>query len=296
MSRGIVMFAVNNSSIDYVQLAVMAAAFIKCNMPGTDVCLITDQASLDWHDSHSQWKTSRWFTHVVLLPPAQEQFDNTRCYRDTRYWSVHDRFRNETRSLAYDLSPFDQTLLLDSDYLQCSNVLSAVWDSAEEIMINRRAVDLSHTPLAGPEFRLNPYGIRMYWATAVYFKKGPAARQLFDLVQHIKQNWEFYKLTYDFPGELFRNDYAFSIAIHILNGFCDGGGAVADLPDPSIITARDTDQFFRLRGGNSLSFFMNDQLEQWKFTVNTFSGVNVHCMNKLSLINSMDHIMGALDV
>lgn len=295
MTRGVVLFGVNNTRVDYIRLAILAACFIKQNMPGVGICLITDEHSKLYYEGLGKPPLNKYFSHVVLLPNKEEQFENTRAFRDTRYHSVEARFRNETRSSAYDLSPFDETILLDSDYLICNDVLNECWGSDEEIMINNQAMGLDHTRLEGPEFRLNPFGIRMYWATAIYFKKGEKAKLLFKLVEHIKDNWEFYKLTYDFPGALFRNDFAFAIAIHILNGFNPNGGYVTDLPDPVILTALDTDQFFKIRNPKDLSFFMNDRTASWKFQVSRLKGLNVHCMNKLSLINHLDQMMEVLE-
>lgn len=295
MSKGIVLFGVNNSKVDYIQLAVMAAAFIKKNMPGTNVCLITDEYSKSYHDGKNKWPLSNYFSHIkILSKEIEEQFENKRAYKDTKYYFFEDRFRNETRSLVYDLSPFDETLLLDSDYLICNNNFSNVWGSEEEIMINKEAIGLLHDKLHTQEFRLNPFGIKMYWATAVYFRKGERAKLLFRLVEHIKDNWEFYKLTYDFPGSLFRNDYAFSIAIHILNGFTESNDFVTSFPDNCILTGLDTDQFFKIRSSTDISLFVNDKRETWKFYVTRLKGLNVHCMNKLSLINHMESIMGVL--
>ena len=292
MSRGIVLYGVNNGSVDYIQLAVMAAAFIKHNMPGTSVCLITDDHSKKYHDGKGRWELTKYFSHIKFVPEDfKEQFENTRHFKDTRYYHIEDRFRNESRSLAYDLSPFDETLLLDSDYLICNDVFRHVWGSSEEIMMNNKATSLLHKPLNGPEFRLNPFGIRMYWATAIYFKKGEKAKMLFNLVEHIKDNWEFYKLSYDFPGNIFRNDYAFTIAIHILNGHIESTDYVAPLPDDTILTALDTDQFFKINSASDISIFANNPKENWKFYLSRLKGLNVHCMNKLSLINNMEHIM-----
>jgi hypothetical protein len=294
MSRGIVLFGVNNANVDYIQIAVMAAAFIKKNMPGIDICLITDQPSKLHHDNMGRWPLVDFFSHVKILPDVGDAFENRRIYKDTRYHCIEDHFRNETRSLVYDLSPFDETLLLDTDYLICNDVLNCVWGGDEEIMMNKQAISLLHTPLTGAEFRLNAFGIKMYWATAVYFKKGNKAKLLFSLVEHIKDNWEFYKLTYEFPGSLFRNDYAFSIAIHILNGFSEEGNYTTPLPDDTILSALDTDQFFRINSPTDLSFFANSPDETWKFYVTRTKGLNVHCMNKLSLLNNMESIMEIL--
>lgn len=294
MSRGIVLFGVNNERVDYVQLAIMCASFIKKNMPSTSITLITDLGSKNYHEGLGQPDLQNHFDHVVLLEEKEAQFVNNRAYRDTKYYHVDAQFKNETRSSVYDLSPYDETLLVDCDYLICNNVLSNVWGSVDEIMINKQAISLLHEPLHGTEFRLNPFGIKMYWATLIYFKKGKKAKLLFELVQHIKDNWEFYKLTYDFPGHLFRNDYAFSIALHILNGFVESDDYAAPLPDDTILTSLDIDQFFKISSPSDISMFVQDPKESWKFYVSRLKGLNVHVMNKLSLLNHMGDIMEVL--
>lgn len=295
MSRGVVLFGINNTLVDYVQLCVMASAFVKKNMPGTSVTLITDASSVYTYDLTDRPPLTKFFDHIVKVPGNfKEGFANNRQYRDTRYHSTEASFRNESRSLIYTLTPYDETLLLDSDFLVCNKSLSAVWGCSEDVLLNAKATGLDHKQLVGEEFRLNAFGIRMYWATVIYFKKNDRAKMLFDLVEHIRDNWDFYKLTYDFPGHLFRNDYAFSIAIHILNGFVEDDSFVASLPDDTILTALDTDQFFKIRTPSDISFFANDRKESWKFHVSRLKGLNVHCMNKLSLQNNMDQIMKVL--
>lgn len=296
-SRGIVLFGVNNSSIDYIRLAIIASAFIRRNMDETNICLITNEGSKTYHDSTGKWLLTKYFDDVILLPNEYDNIreSNTRVYRDTLYYSVSDRFNNESRASVYDLSPYDETIVVDIDYLICNNNLSACWGSKEDIMINKSAISLMHAPLEGAEFRLNPFGIKMYWATAIYFKKSEKAKELFSLVDHIRENWDFYKLTYEFPNALFRNDYAFSIAIHILNGFVESSETVVSLPEPSIITALDKDQFLDVVSPNTIRLFVNDLTDTWKFYLTKLKGHNVHCMNKISLLTNMESIMGVLE-
>ena len=294
MSRGIVIFGINNPRVDYVQLAIICSLFIRKNMPNTKVCLITDISSKAYQDGKGDKPLSELFDNVVLLPDQPQKFENIRRYRDTQYYGFDEQFKNETRSSAYYLSPYDETILIDSDYFICNDVLSKMWGSVEDIHINVKACDLFHQPLQGTEERLNPYGIPMYWATIIYFKKGDKAKKLFDLVDHIKDNWEFYKLSYEFPNALFRNDYAFSIAIHILNGMFEQTNYVVPTTDPVILSALDTDQFYGITDSKTLHFFMQDKKETWKYLGTKTEGLNVHCMNKLSIMNNMDAILEVL--
>lgn len=293
MSRGILLFAHNNAMVDYVQLAVMCAALIRRNMPGIDICLVTDTPSLHVHEGKGRWPLERFFSQV-LINDFDAEFENSRSYRDTRYYSVDVEFRNEDRPLAYELSPYDETLLLDTDYLVLGNHLGSVWGNPEDLLIGDAAIDLLHQPLPGADHRVNPFGIKLRWAGAVFFRKSAKAKQAFDLVRHVKDSWDFYKLTYDLPGRLYRNDFAFAIALHVLGGFAEDSMFVPGLPEGAMLTALDIDQFYKLHSPTEATFFVQDRAEPWKFYASRLKGVNVHCMNKLSLLNNMEQIMGVL--
>lgn len=295
MSRGIVLFGINNGSIDYVKLAVIANAFIKKNMPATDVCLITSIDSKEYYEQVTGEHLDDIFSLIRFIPDKEPLFENKRVYRNTRYYTTMAAFKNETRSMIYDLSPFDETLLVDSDFLICNNNLSAVWGNISDILINDTAITLEHKKLTGEEYRLSPFGIKMFWATIIYFKKGKNAKLLFNLVEHIKENWDFYRLSYEIPGGLYRNDYAFSIAIHLLNGFVEGD-YTKPLPEREIMTALDTDQFHKITSQNSMQLFINDPKENWKFRLTHIKGINIHCMNKISILQNSESIMGVLNV
>jgi hypothetical protein len=295
-TRGVVIFGVNNSKINYVRLAMLAAAFVKKNMPGTPITLISSDDSIHEYRYENTYvqEIMSLFDVVLLLPPMDSLFENTRKYKDTQYYGFEDRFMNEGRASVYDLSPYDETILIDCDYLVCSDRLSLCWDSHYDVMINQQARGLLHNELHENEVRLNPFGIKMYWATVIYFKKSERAKLLFKLVEHIKENWEFYRLTYEFPGNLFRNDYAFSIALHILNGFNEGDFS-SPLPYPAIHTALDTDQFYGISNPNTLHFFAQCPKETWKYYAVKLKGIDVHCMNKISLLNNQTEIMEMLN-
>ena len=296
MSKGIIFFAVNNEKIDYTKLAYLATKFVKHNMGDIPVSLITDEQSLLWDSFKEIEKDFTKILDKIIITGDQSDFvKNTRIYRDTNYHSITAEFKNTNRMGAYELSPYDETLLLDVDYLVLSDVLNHVWGNEEDILINCDAINLEHKKLEGPEFRLNPYGIKMYWATAIYFKKSARVKLLFDFVSHIKDHWDFYKLVYDFPGGLYRNDYAFSIALHMLNGFLENK-EIKPLPGGPILTLKDIDQIFEISDLNQIKAFINDSKETWKFYANTISGVNVHCMNKLSILNNFDKIIGTINV
>jgi hypothetical protein len=66
---------------------------------------------------------------------------------------------------------------------------------------------------------MGPHSLPYVWATAFLFRKTEPARLFFELVAKIKRNYDYYRLLYNVQEGNFRNDYAFAIAHHILNGF-----------------------------------------------------------------------------
>lgn len=194
-SKGVVVFAWNTATVDYVRIANQAARLIHqtLNLP---VTLITDQP-------HT-------YTNIDQTIIVANNHSNVRKgYANLTAWRNGDRYR------AYELSPYDQTLLLDSDYLQLDCSLSKLFEVTTDyqIMVDNQFISAAHNPLMGP------ISLPMAWATAVVFKKTPKARQLFDLVGRVQRNYDYYRKLYHIQATNFRNDYAFAIANNIINGY-----------------------------------------------------------------------------
>ena len=99
-SRGVLLFAFN-SSIDYVKIAKQCARLVKSNL-NLPVTLITDDPTTDWCDN------------VILVT---NDVENYKSALDLSSWKNFDRYR------AYELSPYDETLVIDTDYLVLDNSL-----------------------------------------------------------------------------------------------------------------------------------------------------------------------------
>lgn len=287
-TRGVLMYAVNNSHIDYIKLAILNAKCVHKYM-GVPVSLITNNDG----SYHPDLLETTVFDKVIV--DGNSQTTNHRIYRDTIYHSVQLDFKNGSRPSAYDLSPYDETILIDVDYIIQNDTLNHAWGSLEDIMINRDAISVMNKPLQGDEFRLNQFGIRMYWATVIYFKKTEDVQVLFNMVKHIKENWDFYKLVYNFPSAMYRNDHAFSIAIHTLSGFMENTEIKA-LPTSQILSMTDRDQIYAIRPDSSWLVFANETKvgEEYKFYATSIKGMNVHCMNKMSLLRNIDALEATL--
>ena len=196
-SRGILLFAfnteINEIKIDYVRIAEQAARLVH-KVLDLPVTLITDQQI-----------TTEIFDQIVYV-------DNTlKNYKigQPGAWRNGDRFR------AYELSPYDETLLIDSDYLTLDQSLLKLFeqDFDYKIMAHNQTPD---GPWADP---IGTFGFNYQWATVILFRKTEKTKMLFDLVGRIQRNYTYYMKLYHIKYRSFRNDFAFTIANNILNGY-----------------------------------------------------------------------------
>ena len=137
---------------------------------------------------------------------------------NSRYDIDSDSFitwRNVGRHHAYELSPFDETLVIDVDYLVVDNNLNKIFDSEWDYLLQRDSFALTtEWPKLMGETSL-PY----VWATVFAFRKTPRARLYFDLIGRIQRNYTYYCALFNVQERNFRNDYAFAMADVIINGY-----------------------------------------------------------------------------
>jgi len=291
MNRGVLIHAHNNEQIDYALIALCNSLAIKSHLR-VPVCLVTDKGSEEWlRKSRGNEIVDRAFDKIILIESPNES--GTRRFNDTAT-AYTLPWHNMSRSDSYALSPFDETLLIDADYLILDNTLNLVWGSAHDVMVNRQIIPLDHGKVASNERWLEHTGIEMVWATCVFFRKSLLAERLFDVVRHVRMNYEFYSMVYGFPHKLYRNDYAFSIAVHMMSGFtkCDD---IASLPSPFLMTSFDCDELIEVPAKDHLTFLMNDRVENWRFTVTRTKGISVHVLNKFSIVRQADKFINFYD-
>lgn len=286
MTRGFLIFAHNNEQVDYTLIALCNALMIRANSDHPNVTLVTNKGSRDWLQKQHGDLAEKAFDHIIVEAPPKS---GSRRFNDTDSTSRTLKWHNGSRASAYDLSPYDETILLDADYLIMDRVLDHCWGSRCDFMMNRDVVTLEHEPPGEQERRLEPFGIPMYWATCVFFRKGANAEQMFSVVSHVKDNYDYYQHLYRFPGTLFRNDYAFSIAAHLMGGWTEGG--VDSLPATTLLMSFDIDELYDVPGRNKLAFLVADSERRGQFKLNTISGISVHVMNKFSIVRHADKLL-----
>ena len=186
-------------------------------------------------------------------------------------------WKNSNRALSFDLTPYDHTLVLDIDYVINSDFLLKCFDINSDFLIFKDSCDLAGWR-GSKEFQyVNQFSIPFYWATVFCFKKTEKNKLFFNLIKHIKNNWDYYQILYQIVEPNFRNDYAFSIAIHIF-----GEQFKTNYPGKLYyVTDRD---FLLLIDGNSSVFLVEKAACHNEYIPARVNNLDVHVMNKYSLI------------
>lgn len=200
MTRGAILFAFNSPRYDYSSMARFAARRIKhfLNLP---VTIVTDKESLNIDVDDTT------YDQTILVTPDKNNF------RDWGQWI------NKGRYMAYELSPYDETLLLDVDYVVNSKKLLKIFDFYDDFCCHNKTSFLMYPN--SPQELLSSYSYETLWATVVAFKKTDRAKQIFDCLRMVQENYEHYGNIHSFVGGVFRNDYALTLALKIANGHID---------------------------------------------------------------------------
>lgn len=289
-SKGVLMFAQNNREIDYATMAHVSAKFISKNLD-VPVSLVTDKHTIDWIQTNAPDINST-FEHIILI-------DGVNTNQEKRYYDgsldyKNIKFNNTFRALCYDLSPYDQTLVIDTDLLIVNDRLKDVWDTDVDFMINQDHYDLAQNRDCSEFKKIHDHGIDFYWATIFYFKKTAQTKIFFDLCRDIVENYDFYKFIYQMPGHLMRNDYVFSVAIHIINGFSNLNKP-RSLPC-NIYYILDRDELYKVNSAKDFIFFVQKKDHLGEYTLVKTSNQNIHVMNKYSFNRLIPQMLEVLDL
>lgn len=283
------MYAHNNTEIDYFKIACANALMVQRNL-GVPVTLVTDEGTVDWgRKALGEELVHQCFERVITVD-RNYKFNNPRNFSDTVYSTKNLQFYNCNHWAAYDLSPYNETLFIDADYLIMSDALNNCWGSDNDVMINHTVQspygDLPHTKY------IDDFGIRLYWATVIYFKKSELAQHLFSIVQHVQDNYRYYKDLYYFSNGMFRNDNAFSIAVHTMNGFVGTDSlSISQLPITRLLMAWDSGDIHSIPSINDIVLYTEKSESKGTYLLTRLKNTDVHIMNKWAINRFSDRLI-----
>jgi Rps23 Pro-64 3,4-dihydroxylase Tpa1-like proline 4-hydroxylase len=276
MTTGCVIFAQNTVGVDYVKLALFAAKRVK-QFLSIPVSLATDSMDyLSFYPEHTEV-----FDKIINVYGSNNQ--QKRFYDGTLAFQTSE-WKNLTRNQVYNITPYDRTLVIDSDFIINTDTLVRALENDYEFQIYKKSFDLASWR---PDTfsRINQHSIPFYWGTVFIFEKTPSTESFFNLIEHIKTNWEYFRIVYKIDSHLYRNDFAFSIAIHIMNGLTEGDFGW-ELPGKMNFTL-DRDFIISMKD-SSMQFLLEKQHYPGEYTLVKTNNLDIHVMNKQSLTRLID--------
>ncbi len=208
MTRGVLLFAHNNEKVNYGLMAFWLAARISKHL-GVGTSLVTDQKTCDQMQAiNPRWRDR--FDVIILQDSLATQ--------TKRYGSVDNQltFHNLDRSDAWDLTPYDETIVMDTDIVIQTPLLAKLWGSSEDLIVCDTSTDLYG--IESSEFKwASERSIKFYWATVFYFKKTDYTKMFFNMCRWARKNYNWLSYVYELPAGPLRNDFVWSIVLHTLN-------------------------------------------------------------------------------
>ena len=212
MSTGALIFANHSDKIDYVGMAAWSAKNIRRHL-GLPVALVTDQP------------TNHDFDQIIYVDTVEHQ---TRWFHDL---DGRTTWNNRSRPDAYDLTPWERTVVLDADYVVASRSVNLLLESDHEFICHRWARDVTdQNDFSGLNY-FGAYKMPMWWATVMVFSKCLHAQVIFESMKMVRSHWSHYQQLYHDSSKIYRNDHALSIALMMANGHINNA---IDIPWPLI--------------------------------------------------------------
>jgi hypothetical protein len=286
MNNGVILFAHNSKEVDYSLLSLIAGGLAKKNL-NLPVSLITDNSTIDWMKESKIYSIAHNIFDRIIETQKPKVF-NHRILRDGNQ-GKNVPFINQNRSSAWQLSPYDKTLLIDTDYLIFDNIFNQYWNLDNPFMISE-SINLINGKEGVLDKWISDTSTKLYWATALMFDKTEESKIYFDMVDYVRENYRYYSDIYQYRPQVYRNDISFSISKHICEGFRENLSNCL----PPVLSVMDRDELIDVKSDGRLIFLLNDELSSEKTFLASVKDQNVHVMNKQSIVRNKDKLLGLL--
>lgn len=290
--KGFLYYAHNTSDLNYLKITICSALTGKHYIPDFNATVVTDKNSLSHLNNKEKNILNNLFNNVIIkdVPPSNNKrilYNGTECL-GKMIWL------NGTRPNAYIDSPYQETILLDGDFIFQNDLLYNLWGSQTPLkmykdvlpaynfsMIQQKTNDHSHK-------NVGKFTIPMYWATVTYFNRDNFSKTFFELLTHIRDGYTYYQKYFQMYDQTYRNDYAFSIALHIMNGYRIPSKEW-EIPFPMVLIDP-RDYVYRIDKGQT-KFLINTLKPNPTYNFVNIQELSYHCMNKFSLYEKYDQFM-----
>ena len=245
---GFVIFNYDTPTMQYSVIAKKCIELLRIHCPNIPITVIGDHIeSADINIPH-------------------ECPTNTHNIKGAKVWF------NLARADVYELSPFESTIVLDSDYLVFDSNLLKLFESGQSVLSHCDWFDCNNV-----ESSAMPLGIsymEMLWATVLKFDKTEEVGEMFAHWKDIIKNYRYYSVLWKLNRNMIRNDHAFTIAMKKVQNF----GSVQHCHIPWDIVTCNQNMTVKQLTNNSI--VLEDQ-----HGLCEIKNQSVHILNKESLID-----------
>ena len=265
MTQGFLLFAYDNEDIDYGTMAVGCAKRIKVHLD-KPVSLVTDAATIKKLDQ----SLPTWRNYFDQIIDRESNAHHLKKYIDA---GKELTFHNLNRIYSWELTPYDETIVIDTDVVIQSSMLNKLWNIDNDLMVCDKSDDIINRP--SDEFNfISTVGVKFFWATTFYFKKTDSTKIFFDMCKSVKETYSWYKNLFGITSSTVRNDYIWSIALHNLGG--EAGAEWVDTIPWNIPYSPPNDKILKINE-NAVQIMSKDPL------LVKVSNRDIHIMNKIAL-------------
>lgn len=177
MSRGFCLLAQNNDATDYVKQAYALALSLHKHNQGQKISLITND------ELPEEWKSA--FDQIIPIPWTDSA--------ETSDWKIENRWK------VYHASPYEETIVLEADMLITSDI-THWWDelSKRELFFVSNVRTYRDEKVTSRYYRktFEANNLPNLYSALHYFKKGETAKEFYNLLEIIMNNWALFYTKY----------------------------------------------------------------------------------------------------
>lgn len=201
MSKGFIVLAQNTETVDYIKQAYALALSIKNTQQTVNKISLITNDEVPYQYKHV-------FDKIIEIPWGDLAINPT--------WKIENRWK------IFHVSPYDETIVLDTDMLFLDDI-SSWWDycSTSDLKFcstikNYKNEIIIADPVHRKTFINN--GLSNPYVALYYFKKSDLALNFFKVLEFVVKNWEFCSktITSTTPQKWLSIDLATAIAIEIM--------------------------------------------------------------------------------
>lgn len=173
MSKGIVVLAQNNDHNNYVKQAYLLGLSLKQKNPNIKISIITN--------NNINKKCKLLFDKIIPIPFNDDSKDSS--------WKIENRWK------IYHATPYEETLVLDTDTLVLQNI-DSWWNFFKNyaLYFPTTVYCYRNLPITNDYYRkaFTHNNLPNLYTGCHYFKKSNLAQEFYKWMEIITQNWELF--------------------------------------------------------------------------------------------------------